>query len=155
MRAREIAQNDERVKAQNLDSTWPILITYHKVPTYFVVLKNDVLSQKIVLINVEDGTLVAMGDTLETAKQEYELLLVSRGNISSGNEKKETVIVSKIRDLGNKIQFMVKEHQNVYFEVDVNLSLDARFLQVGDKINITYKENLGYNLVLLLEKINE
>ena len=50
---------------------------------------------------------------------------------------------------------MVKEHQNVYFEVDVNLSLDARFLQVGDKINITYKENLGYNLVLLLEKINE
>ena len=80
---------------------------------------------------------------------------MSRGNISSGNEKKETVIVSRIRDLGNKIQFMVKEHQNVYFEVDVNLSLDARFLQVGDKINITYKENLGYNLVLLLEKINE
>lgn len=155
MRAREIAQNDERVKAQNLDSTWPILITYHKVPTYFVVLKNDVLSQKIVLINVEDGTLVAMGDTLEAAKQEYELLLANKGIISSGNEEKETVTVSRIRDLGNKIQFMVEEHQNVYFEVDVNLCLDARFLQVGDKIDITYKENLGYNLVLLLEKISE
>lgn len=153
MRAREIAQYDERVKAQNLNSTWPILITYHKVPTYFVVLKNDVLSQKIVLINVEDGTMVAMGDTLESAKQEYESLLASKGIISSSDEEKESVTVTRIRDLGNKIQFMVEEHDDVYFEVDINLSLDARFLQVGDQIEITYKKNSGYNLVLLLEKI--
>ena len=49
---------------------------------YFVVLKNEVLSQKVVLINVEDGTLVAMGDTLEAAKQEYEQLLANKGIIS-------------------------------------------------------------------------
>ncbi len=152
MRAREIAQNDERVKAQALDSTWPILITYHEVPTYFVVLKNDVLSQKVVLINVEDGTLVAMGDTLEAAKQEYEQLLANRGIISSDNQKEETVTVTDVRDLGNKIQFMVLGNNTAYFEVDVDLSLVARFLSEGDKVTITYKENLGYNLVLAIEK---
>lgn len=151
MRAREIAQYDERVKAQELDSTWPILITYHKIPTYFVVLKNDVLAQKIVLINVEDGTLVAMGNNLEEAKQEYESLLANKGIISSTPEDKVTVSVTKVRDLGDKIQFMTDEYPDVYFEVDINISLDARFLSVGDTIEITFKENVGYNLVLSLE----
>lgn len=152
MRAREIAQGDERVKAQNLDSTWPILITYHNVPTYFVVLKNDVLSQKIVLINVEDGTLVAMGDTLDAAKQEYEALLAGKGVISNDANPTGTYVVERIRDLGDKIQFKVIGIEDAYFEVDVTLGLDARFLQVGDTVNITYKQNVGYNLVLSLKK---
>lgn len=152
MRAREIAQGDERVKAQNLDSTWPILITYHNVPTYFVVLKNDVLSQKVVLINVEDGTLVAMGDTLDAAKQEYEALLAGKGVISGETNPTGNFKVERIRDLGDRIQFTVEGIDDVYFEVDVNLNLDARFLQVGDNIKVTYKENQGYNLVLTLEK---
>lgn len=147
MRAREIAQYDERVKAQQLDSTWPILITYHNVPTYFVVLKNEVQSQKIVLINVEDGTLVAMGDTLEAAKQEYESLLANKGVINS-DVQEMTVIVSAVRDLGNKIQFMVVGNNEEYFEVDVELSLVARFLKEGEEYFIKFKKNSGYNLVL-------
>lgn len=147
MRAREIAQYDERVKAQQLDSTWPILITYHNVPTYFVVLKNEVQSQKIVLINVEDGTLVAMGDTLEAAKQEYESLLANKGVINSDIEEM-TVIVSAVRDLGSKIQFMVVGNNEEYFEVDVELNLVARFLKEGEKYHIKFKKNSGYNLVL-------
>ena len=150
MRAREIAQYDERVKAQQLDSTWPILITYHNVPTYFVVLKNDVQSQKVVLINVEDGTLVAMGDTLDAAKQEYESLLANKGVISS-DEEEMTVVISAVRDLGEKIQFMVEGNDKEYFEVDVNLSLAARFLKAGDEVVIKFKKNSGYNLVLSLE----
>lgn len=154
MRAREIAQYDERVKAQTLDSTWPILITYHNVPTYFVVLKNEVLSQKVVLINVEDGTLVAMGDTLEAAKQEYEQLLANKGIISSEDEEQITVKVTAVRDLGDKIQFMVEGNNDSYFEVDVNLNLVARFLSEGDVVTITYKENSGYNLVLSIKSEN-
>lgn len=152
MRAREIAQNDERVKAQALDSTWPILVTYHKVPTYFVVLKNEVLSQKFVLINVDDGTLVAMGNTIEEARQEYETLLANRGIVNPEVNKTATVTVARIRDLGDKIQFMVEGNEEIYYEVDVTLSLVARFLQVGDTITITYKEYSNYSLVLAITK---
>lgn len=152
MRAREIAQNDERVKAQALDSTWPILITYHNVPTYFVVLKNEVLSQKYVLINVDDGTLVAMGDDIDKAKQEYDSLLANKGIINPDDNLKITAVVKAVRDLGDKIQFMIEGNNEEYFEVDVNLNLDARFLKVGDEIEITYKKGNNYNLVLELKK---
>ncbi len=152
MRAREIAQGDERVKAQELDSTWPILITYHEEPTYFVVLKNTVQPQKFVLINVSDGTLVAMGDTLDEAKQEYEKLLAGKGAIDESTTITKTVIVTDVRDLTDKIEFMVLGMDEEYFVVDVNVSLDARFLSVGDTVTITYKEISNYNLVLSIEK---
>lgn len=154
MRAREIAQDDARVKAQSLDSTWPILITYHDVPTYFVVLKNNEQPQKTVLINVEDGTIVAMGENLEEAKQEYEKLLSTKGIIEPTTPKKVILTVDRVRDLGDKKQFTVtnEEFQTIFFEVDVNLSLVARFLQSHDTIQVTYKEYSGYNLVLTIEK---
>ncbi len=154
MRAREIAQDDARVKAQNLDSTWPILITYHDVPTYFVVLKNNEQPQKTVLINVEDGTIVAMGENLEEAKQEYEKLLSTKGVIEPTTPKEVILTVDRVRDLGDKKQFTVtnEEFQNVFFEVDVNASLVARFLQSNDIIKVTYKEYSGYNLILTIEK---
>lgn len=156
MRAREIAQDDARVKAQNLDSTWPILITYHDVPTYFVVLKNNEQPQKTVLINVEDGTIVAMGNNLEEAKQEYEKLLSTKGVVEPTTPKEVILIVDRVRDLGDKKQFTVinEEFETIFFEVDVNLSLVARFLQSNDTIQVTYKEYNGYNLVLSIEKIN-
>lgn len=160
MRAREIAQDDARVKAQALDSTWPILITYHNVPTYFIVLKNNEQPQKTVLVNVEDGTIVAMGDNLEEAKQEYEKLLSSKGVIEPTTPKEVILQVDRVRDLGDKKQFTVysdethNEFENIFFEVNVDLSIAARFLQNGDMIKITYKEYSGYNLVLTIENLS-
>lgn len=151
MRAREIAEKDERVKAQKLDSTWPILISYHNVPTYFVILKNAVQIQKIVFINVENGELVAMNDSFMSAQMDYESLLNDRG-ISSTEEKEITSKVTNIRDLGDTIEFMVEDINDAYFVVNVSVSLDARFLQVGDIIKVKYKDHPTYNYVISLEK---
>lgn len=155
MRAREIAQDDARIKAQALDSTWPILITYHNVPTFFIVLKNNEQPQKVVLTNVKDGTIVAMGNTLEEAKQEYEKLLSTKGVIEPTTPKEVILYVNRVRDLGDKKQFTVTnvEFKNLFFEVNVDLSIDARFLQQGDAIKVTYKEYSGYNLLLTIEKV--
>lgn len=151
MRAREIAEKDERVKAQALDSTWPILISYHDVPTYFLVLKNDVQIQKIVFINVENGELVAMEDTFQKAEMSYESLLNDKG-ISSTDEKTIIATVTYIRDTGQTIEFMVDSINDTYFVVNVDISLVARFLQVGDTIYIKYKEHPTYNYVIELNK---
>lgn len=153
MRAREIAEKDERVKAQILDATWPILISYHDVPTYFMVLKNDVQIQKIVFINVENGELVAMEENFSDAEMSYETLLNDKG-ISSTDEKTITATVTNIRDRGDTIEFMIDTITNTYFVVNVNVSLDARFLQVGDSIYIKYKEHPTYNYVIELKNNN-
>ena len=101
---------------------------------------------------MEDGTLVAIGDTLEEAKQEYETLLANKGAISGDSTDSGTFVVDRIRDLGDKIQFTVVGNEETYFEVSVSLNLDARFLKEGDTIEITYKENSMYNIVLTLEQ---
>ena len=141
---------DERVKAQALEATWPILVSYHGVPTYFVVLKNDVQSQKIVFLNVDTGSYVGMGTDITSAKIEYDSLL-SNESIVQKEDKSVEGVVTKIRDLGNTIEFMIDTVPNTYFSCDINLSLDARFLSVGETVSITYNEYPTYNLVVKLE----
>lgn len=152
MRAREIAMKDERVKAQELDSTWPILIDYEGVPTYFLVLKNDVQEQKIVLINMQNGSLVAMGDTINDVKKEYDKLLTTSGDIEA-NELEITSIITKIRDLVDTKEFMVADIEDKYFVVDVSINLDARFIDLNDAVKIKYEEYSNYNLVTNIEVI--
>jgi Ca2+/Na+ antiporter len=89
MRAREIAMYDERVKAQELEATWPILVSYHGVPTYFVVLKNDVQFQKAVFLNVDNGALVGMGSDITNAKVEYDNLLSNESILLTHSFKRE------------------------------------------------------------------
>ena len=147
MRAREIAMYDERVKAQELDATWPILVSYHGVPTYFVVLKNDVQFQKAVFINVDTGALVGMGTDISTAKIAYDNLLSNESIVQKENKEIKGT-VTKLRDLGNVIEFMIDTVPNVYFSCDINLSLTARFLSVGEEVTITYNEYPTYYLVV-------
>ena len=147
MRAREIAMYDERVKAQVLEATWPILVSYHGVPTYFVVLKNDVQFQKAVFINVDTGALVGMGTDITSAKIEYDNLLSNESIVQKEN-KEINGVVTKVRDLGNTIEFMIDTMPNMYFSCDINLSLTARFLCVGETVTITYNEYPTYNLVV-------
>ena len=151
MRAREIAMNDARVKAQALTATWPILINYKDVETYFIVLKNDVQSQKIVFINVKNGELVAMGDTIEEAKAEYDKLLADSGNAAVESIKIEGT-VERIRDLGGQIEFTIKDYNDKYFVVAPSVSIDARFIQVGDNVSITCNDYGTYYYVLELVK---
>ena len=151
MRAREIAMYDERVKAQQLEATWPILITYNNVPTYFVVLKNDVQAQKTVLINVNTGSYVAMEENLTKAITSYENLLFNAGTIEK-QDKTANGTVTNIRDTGSTIEFMLDSVPDYYFSVSVDLSLTARFLQVGDIVEIEYKDNLTYGIITKITK---
>ncbi len=151
MRAREIAMNDARVKAQALEATWPLLINYQGVETYFVVLKNEVQEQKMVFINVYNGSLIAMGDTLQEAKVEYDRLLADSGNTVTEDITKEGK-VTKIRDLGDSIEFMIGGINDKYFVVSPTISLDARFIKVGDSIVVKCKDYNSYYYVTELNK---
>jgi hypothetical protein len=115
------------------------------------VLKNDVQAQKIVFINVSDGALVAMGNNFREAEAEYNNILASTGQHVS--DIKETIgIVTKIRDLGETIEFMLDNNDDTYFVVSVSLSLDARFITVGDQLLLKYRNYGSYNYVTEYQK---
>lgn len=144
MRARDIAMQDERVKAQALEATWPILIDYRGIPTYFLVLKNDVKAQKMVYINVSDGEMIALGNNIEEARMAYDAVISSE--IVDDESKTLEALVTRVRDLGTTIEFLVVGVDK-YFSVNVSLNNVARFLSVGDMVKITYQEYGSYNFV--------
>ena len=148
MRAREIAMNDASVKAQQLDATWPILISYRGVETYFIVLKNSVKEQYVVFVKVADGEL-AMGATLQDAKTEYDRLLASSD--VTENDLKVTGTIDRVRDLGDTIEFTLVGSDK-YFVVNPTISTDARFMQSGDIVNISYKDFEDYYYVTEYKK---
>ena len=148
MRAREIAMNDASVKAQQLDATWPILISYRGVETYFIVLKNSVKEQYVVFVKVADGEL-AMGATLQDAKTEYDRLLASSD--ATDNDLKVTGVIDRVRDLGTTIEFTLVGSDK-YYVVNPTISIDARFMQSGDIVNISYKDFEDYYYVTEYKK---
>ena len=143
---------DERVKAQALEATWPILISYKNVPTYFVVLKNDVQSQKVVLINADNGSFVSIEDNITNAINSYDKLLFNNNSIEK-EELTHTATTIRIRDLGERIEFTVNDINDYYFVVDVNVSIDARFLKEQELIEIKYKDYGTYGVVTYLKKL--
>ncbi len=152
MRARSIAEADERVKAQALEATWPILINYKETPTYFLVLKNEVQAQYYVFINVSNGNYVAMNTDLSEAKREYELK-IAKNNPSEEAEVEITSTVERVVHLSETVEFMITDNSTEYFVVNRDLSNVSRFLRVGDKIKIRYRKSSTYNYVVGLELV--
>ncbi len=149
MRAREIAMNDATVKAQALDATWPILISYRGVETYFIVLKNSVKEQYVVFVKVADGEL-AMGTSLQEAKTAYDRLLAQYDE--SQNDKQIVGIIDRVRDLGDTIEFTLLG-DSVYYVVDPSVSVDARFMKSGDLVTIKYKDFEEYRYVTSFNQV--
>ncbi len=154
MRAREIAMQKEEVKAQNLEATWPILINFNGVPTYFLVLKNEVQDQRIVFINVENGSIIAMEDSMQKAKESYKELLLNSGQTET---EKHTLTgnVSEFRVYNNEIYFTISGTDG-YFIVDFDLNKDTIFINLNDNVTFTYiissKDGKNYNSVIEFKK---
>ena len=144
MRAREIAMQHEEVKAQKLEATWPILIDYNEVPTYFMVLKNDVQVMRYVFVNVENGLKIVLEASLDEAKKEYEKLLTT----PNGDEVLEvTGTINRVRYDNENVYFTLNELNDKYFTCPANLNLDTMFLQPNDQVKITYIEFSSYYYV--------
>ena len=106
---------------------------------------------KLFFINVYNGELIAMGDTLQEAKTEYDKLLADSGNIETEDIVKSGKVIS-IRDLGTSIEFMISGTKDKYFVVSPSVSLDARFIKVGDEVVVKCKDYETYYYVTELNK---
>ncbi|MFA6829640.1 MAG: hypothetical protein WCR67_02915 [Bacilli bacterium] len=151
MRAREIAMQHEDVKAQQLEATWPILIDYKGIPTYFLVLKNDVQDRKIVLLDVETGAKIALGSTLNETKVNYDKLINASGN-TSDTVLEGDFVVDRVQVYGSDLYFTVEGIEDKYFVVASSVSIDAMFLKSGDSIHLTYVAYESYNYVKTLTR---
>jgi len=143
MRVMEIAENDERVRAQNLTATWPILTTIGGEPVFYLFLKNSVQRQRFVYIDAFSGERVAMGETLDAAGSEFARLSGSRGTAASAAGIAVTGKVWRVRyNTDSKtVEFLLVGDSGKKYSADIGLSNSIRFLEAGDAVELTCLES--------------
>ena len=137
------------VQEKRYTASFPSLINISGEATYIMVLKDDAgIVRLYALVNVEQYTIVATGETQESAKRAYIERLKLEGIIDedipddseSANSQNAVIVVSEIKMPvvdGNTVVYITDEKGTMYRE---KLSLnDALILvKVGDALNIDY-----------------
>ena len=154
MRAVQIAENDERVRAQKLQASWPILVPINNHPTYFLILKNDFQRQRFVLIEATNGAQVSMADTYESVLSQYSTSLGFVSN-TSNLISLEGIVSRMRREPNSTLVFLLSgDRENVYI-VNEMLNQGTRFLQPNDRIQFKYRESLlNERIVIELENLS-
>ena len=130
------------VQEKNYTASFPSLINVSGEATYIMVLKDNAGYVKLyALVNVENPTIVATASTQTDAKKEYLKLI---GDDAEEESPKETlsldITVKEIKRTtvsGNEILYFVTE-DGTYFKQSVAKDETVMFINVGDKISVSY-----------------
>ncbi len=147
MRARQIAEQEDSVKAQKFTSTWPILISIKGIPTYFLTLKNSVTVQKYCFIDVKTGGKISIADSLDKALNEY--LRINQQEPENFYTAEDTIFRFNIID--EYVYFSLTSEPQKIYKSDLSLNPLLKLLNVGDKVNFKYSTIDNENIVLSID----
>ena len=163
--ARTSAQG--KVQEKGYIATFPILLNVSGEPTYFMALKDSSqLVKMYAMVNVEQSTVVGVGNTLAECTENYAAELKSNGvNVdvdvdSMGNEetpdapKVETVdVTGKVQEIrsvitGGETYFYIRLADNsTYYKVAVKNAEKIVILNVGDTITFVVDKDAKGEIV--------
>lgn len=157
------AMSSAEGEVQNLKykATFPILINAGGHPTYFLSLKDDAnLVKKYAFVSVENYQLVATGDSVAQAEQEYYALLESNGKKTNAGDfktNKLTGVISEINEAvvdGNSTYYFKIEGNDTIFIGDISLSDYFPLAKVGDNVTVEFVNSKDNSEVISSIKFN-
>lgn len=133
-------------KVQNLgyNATFPLLLNVANEPTYVLTLKDSAgLVKKYAMVNIEQYTIVAIGDTITECERNYISQLKDSHLVSSDSEVagKASGVISKIAQVvveGNTHYYMMLEGYNDIFDINVSENIEIIKYNVGDSIAFSF-----------------
>lgn len=156
--ARTSAQG--KVQEKGYVATFPILLNVSGEPTYFMALKDSSqLVKMYAMVNVEQSTVVGVGDSLAECTESYAAELEKNGvnvdvdidsmeDVEDDTPKVETVevkgTVEEIRSVitGGETYFYIKlQDNNAYYKVAVKDAEKIVILNVGDTITFVVNKD--------------
>ena len=165
-KARTSAQG--RVQQYGYTATFPILLNVSGEPTYFMALKDSSeLVKKYAMVNVEQSTVVGVGDSLAECTENYAAELKSNGvNINVDVESMEgttpdaptveyvdvTGKVEKIKDIdidGNTYYFIKLVGNDVQYKIAVKDAEKIVFLEKGDEITFEIEKDATGEIITI------
>lgn len=155
------AMSSAEGQVQNLGyrATFPLLINVSNEPTYFMALKDAAgLVKKYAMVNVQKYQWVAIGDTVKECEKEYLQLLNTNGisKTETGENKAAEGIISSMAPIvldGTTHFYVCIENVDAIFDFDMSNTdlISIVKSNVGDQIQIRYKEENGLNTVVELK----
>lgn len=142
-------------KVQNLSyrSTFPLLLNIADTPTYFVALKDSAgLVKKYAMVNIEQYTIVAIGDTITQCEKDY-IAQLKENRITTSTSPDDIITgqISKIAPCvidGNTHYYIMLNGHNELFDVAVSDNLSILTYDIGDTISFNYAQGEDSNTVL-------
>ena len=160
------SMNSAEGKVQHLGYTgsFPILMRVENTPTYFIPLqdKNN-LTKSYAMVNVEDYTLIGVGENVEETRNNYIKTLSSKNIlINSAGDKKELSgkilrINSFVQD-GDTYYSILLDSYNKIITSSITQSQELPLTKEGDSVKITYipssldiTQSISFNNLSILE----
>ncbi len=147
-----MASAEGEVQEKRYTASFPSLINVSGEATYIMVLKDDAgVVRLYALVNVEQYTLVATGETQEEAKRAYISLMKQHGvigendNLDDTDEDKAQTANIKIKDIkmpvvdGNTVVYITAE-DGVIYKQRLSANEALIMLSVGDEIEVSYSD---------------
>ncbi len=133
-------------KVQNLgyNATFPLLLNVANEPTYILTLKDSAgLVKKYAMINIEQYTIVATGDTITECENNYITQLKDSNLVNKESEVSGSAsgVISKIAQVvldGNTHYYIMLEGYKEIFDFDVSKHLEIIRYEIGDSIAFQY-----------------
>lgn len=146
------AMSSAEGKVQNYKyyATFPILVNMNGKPTYFMTLKDSAgLVKMFSFVSVRDFSLVGVGETVRTARDNYQMALAgSRIGTLSDNAETKTTIQGTVGRFGSDIKdgrtyyyFSLTEKPQKIFIATSNLNSNLPLTRSGDTVRIGYLDS--------------
>ncbi len=139
-----------KVQEKGYRATTPIPYNINNIPTYVMALKdNGGLVKMYAMVGINDYTVVGVGNTLRETLTSFKNTYNMTGNKLSGNtpsvKKEVTSTIVRIQNdvkNGNSFYYFILKDSPKVFVGSSNISTQLPISQIGDKIKVTYDEDL-------------
>ena len=145
-------------------ATFPILVNAGGEPTYFMSLKDSAnLVKQYAFVSVENYQIVATGDSVAQAEENYYKLLADNGKLDKDEVPTDTTsLTGKVTQLssavkdGNSTYYFKLDSSELLFIADISVSNELPLLSVGENVEIEFIEDDDKEEVISsIKKVNE
>lgn len=150
-----IQSAEGKVQHLGYNGSFPLLLRIENNPTYLVPLSDkNGLIKMFAFVNVQDYTLIGIGDDINTAKNEYIKMLINKNQLSNtaGEKVKITAKVVRINQFiqnnNSYYAIMIDGYKNIFI-VSLNQSQAAALTKEGDTIELEFIKSDAKNINVL------
>ncbi len=143
------ARSSAEGKVQHLgySSTFPLLLNVSGQPTYFMSLKDNAgLVKMYAMVNVQQYTIVATGNTLAECEAEYYRLLLEH-KVTDEVVLPQTTASGVVEDIrtavigGDSYYYFKLVGDNKYYSISAATDVNAIIINIGDNVDIVINES--------------